>query len=94
LAQTEVDIRRQEAAKLKCTLQLSGHAETLLLFHLYLTLLSGIQYTLYKYTVLEFLNNLRGPRNRVGIGLLNLPARLHRLAEFIQWNRFLGFLIV
>jgi hypothetical protein len=32
-----------------------------------------------------------GPRNRVGIGLSYRPARLHRLAEFIPWNRFLGF---
>jgi hypothetical protein len=29
-------------------------------------------------------------RNRVGIGLSYRPARLHRLAEFIPWNRFLG----
>jgi hypothetical protein len=31
-----------------------------------------------------------GPRNRGGIGLSYRPARLHRLAEFIPWNRFLG----
>jgi hypothetical protein len=31
-----------------------------------------------------------GARNRVGIGLSYWPARLHRLAEFIPWNRFLG----
>ncbi len=29
-------------------------------------------------------------RNQVGIGLSYGPARLHRLAEFIPWNRFLG----
>jgi hypothetical protein len=29
-------------------------------------------------------------RNRGGIGLSYRPARLHRLAEFIPWNRFLG----
>ena len=29
-------------------------------------------------------------RNRVGIWLLYRPARLHRLAESIPWNRFLG----
>jgi hypothetical protein len=35
-------------------------------------------------TVLEFLNNLWGLRNRVGIGFLSYrPARLHRLAELI-----------
>ncbi len=28
--------------------------------------------------------------NRVGIGLSYRPARLHRLAEVIPWNRFLG----
>jgi hypothetical protein len=33
--------------------------------------------------VLEFLNNLWGARNRVGIGLSYRPTRLHRLAEFI-----------
>jgi hypothetical protein len=31
-----------------------------------------------------------GARNRVGIGLSYRPARLHRLAESIPWNRFLG----
>jgi hypothetical protein len=36
---------------------------------------------------LEFLNNLWG-RNRVGIGLSYRPARLHRLADLIPWNRF------
>jgi hypothetical protein len=29
-------------------------------------------------------------RNRGGIGFSYRPARLHRLAEFIPWNRFLG----
>ncbi len=29
--------------------------------------------------------------NRVGIGLSHRPARLHRLAELIPWNRFLEF---
>jgi hypothetical protein len=33
-----------------------------------------------------------GARNRVGIGLSYRPARLHRLAEFIPWNRFLDFI--
>ena len=31
-----------------------------------------------------------GARNRVGIALSYWPARLHRLAELIPWNRFLG----
>ncbi len=31
-----------------------------------------------------------GARHRVGIGLLYRPARVHRLAEFIPWNRFRG----
>jgi hypothetical protein len=31
-----------------------------------------------------------GARKQVGIGLLYQPARLHRLAEPIPWNRFLG----
>jgi hypothetical protein len=35
-----------------------------------------------------------GARNRVGIGLSHRPARLHRLAELIPWNRFLGSLEV
>ncbi len=36
------------------------------------------------------INNLMGARNRVGIELSYRPAWLHRLAEFIPWNRFLG----
>ncbi len=35
-----------------------------------------------------------GARNRGGIGFSYRPARLHRLAEFIPWNRFLGSLNV
>jgi hypothetical protein len=35
-----------------------------------------------------------GARNRIGIGLSYRPARLHRLAELIPWNRFLGSLKV
>ncbi len=31
-----------------------------------------------------------GDRNQVGIGLLYRPARLHRLAESIPLNPFLG----
>jgi hypothetical protein len=31
-----------------------------------------------------------GARNQVGIGFSYRPARLHRLAESIPWNRFLG----
>jgi hypothetical protein len=31
-----------------------------------------------------------GARHRIGIGLSYRPARLHRLAKFIPWNRFLG----
>jgi hypothetical protein len=33
-----------------------------------------------------------GARNRVGIGLSYRPARPHKLAEWIPWNRFLGSL--
>jgi hypothetical protein len=33
-------------------------------------------------------------RDRVGIGLSYRPARLHRLAKLIPWNRFLGSLKV
>jgi hypothetical protein len=29
-------------------------------------------------------------RNLAGMGLSYRPARLHRLAESIPWNRFLG----
>jgi hypothetical protein len=35
-----------------------------------------------------------GARNRVGIGWAYRPAWLHRLAELITWNRFLGSLKV
>ena len=43
-------------------------------------------------TELEFLKSLwpMGARNQGGIGLSHRPARLHRLAEFIPWNRLLG----
>jgi hypothetical protein len=33
-----------------------------------------------------------GARNRVGIGLSYRPAKLHKLAEFNPWNRFLAFI--
>jgi hypothetical protein len=35
-----------------------------------------------------------GARNRLGIELSYRTARLHRLAELIPWNRFLGSLKV
>jgi hypothetical protein len=35
-----------------------------------------------------------GARNRAGIGLSYRPAGLHRMAESISWNRFLGLLKV
>jgi hypothetical protein len=35
-----------------------------------------------------------GARNRVGMGMSYRPPRLHRLAESILWNRFLGSLKV
>jgi hypothetical protein len=47
-----------------------------------------------KRPVQQFLNNLWGARNRAGIGLSYRPTRLHRLAEFVPWNRFLGSLEV
>jgi hypothetical protein len=40
------------------------------------------------------LEQVMGARNRVGIGLSYRPARLHRLAELIPGNRFLGTLKV
>ncbi len=40
------------------------------------------------------LDNLWGPRNRLGLGLPHRPAGLQRLAESIAWNRFLGSLKV
>jgi hypothetical protein len=38
----------------------------------------------------EIFKQSKRARNRVGIGLSYRPARLHRLAEFIPWNRFMG----
>jgi hypothetical protein len=35
------------------------------------------------------LEQAMGARNRTGIGLSYRPARLHRMAESISWNRFL-----
>ncbi len=43
---------------------------------------------------LEFSNNLWGLGTSVGIGLSYRSARLHRLAELISWNQFLGSLEV
>jgi hypothetical protein len=45
-------------------------------------------------TELEFLNNLWGLGNRVGIGLSYRPVRLPRVAELVPGNRFLGSLKV
>jgi hypothetical protein len=51
-------------------------------------------YILFKYPYGEYgagiLKQSMGAGNRVGIGLSYLPARLHRLAEFIPRIRFLG----
>ncbi len=44
--------------------------------------------------VLEFLNNLWGYKNQVGIEELYWPARLLSLSELVPWNRFLGSLKV
>jgi hypothetical protein len=46
------------------------------------------------FPVLEFLNNLWGLGNQIGIGLSYRAAHLHRLAESIPLNRFLGSLKV
>jgi hypothetical protein len=48
----------------------------------------------YTSTVLEFLNNHWGARNRIGIGLSYRPASLHSLAKLVPLNRFLGSLKV
>jgi hypothetical protein len=42
------------------------------------------------YSRVKIFKQSMGTRNRVVMRLLYLPARLHRLAEFIPWNRFLG----
>ncbi len=47
---------------------------------------TNIQYILYRAGIFK---QSTGARNRVGIELSNRPARLHRLAEFVPWNRFL-----
>ncbi len=44
------------------------------------------------WTIAEIFKQSMGDRNRVGIGFSYRPARLHRLAESISWNRFLGSL--
>ncbi len=41
-------------------------------------------------TCAENFKHLWGARNRVWIGLSYRPARLHRLAKLIPWNRFMG----
>ncbi len=42
----------------------------------------------------EILEQSMEARNRTGTGLSYRPSRLHRLAELIPWNRFLGSLKV
>ncbi len=42
----------------------------------------------------EIFKESMGTRNQGGIGLSYRPARLHRLAEFVPGNRFLGSLKV
>jgi hypothetical protein len=39
----------------------------------------------------EILEQAMGARDRTGIELSYRPARLHRMAESISWNRFLQF---
>ncbi len=51
----------------------------------------GFLTILFAYNAVIFKQSM-GARNRVGIGLLYRPAKLHRLAELITWNRFLGSL--
>jgi hypothetical protein len=46
------------------------------------------------HSFLPFISIIYGARNRVGLGLAYGPARQHRLAESVPWNRFLGFLKV
>jgi hypothetical protein len=38
----------------------------------------------------EIFKQSMGARNLIGRGLSYRPARLHRLAELIPWNHFLG----
>ncbi len=47
-------------------------------------------YLTYRPTRAGIFEQSMGARNRGGIRLSYRPARLHRLAEFIPWNRFLG----
>ncbi len=48
---------------------------------------SRVPFIRYRARILE---QSKGTRNREGIELLYRPAGLHRLAESIPWNRFLG----
>jgi hypothetical protein len=59
-------------------------------FSFSLYLLKGWQFSLVKKACAGIFKPSMGARNRVGIELSYRPARLHRLAEFIPWNRFLG----
>ncbi len=59
---------------LECTVSVPGAAPPLLLL----------------YSRAGIFKESMGARNRGGIGLSYRPARLHRLAEFVPWNRFLG----
>jgi hypothetical protein len=74
-----------------------AHFPVLIIFFILETLqynyLKGLilrEYTTGKITRAGIFKESMGARNRGGIGLLYRPARLHRLVEFIPWNRFLG----
>ncbi len=56
------------------------------------TQLSSVQYS--KVPCTRILEQSMGARKRVRIGLSYRPARIHRLAESIPWNWFLGSLKV
>jgi hypothetical protein len=60
---------------------------------LYLIFAANLLFLSFVYRAGIFKHSM-GARNRGGIGLSYRPAWLHRLAEFIPQNRFLGFINV
>jgi hypothetical protein len=52
--------------------------------------LCSLNLTTFKESLAGIFKKSMRARNRGGIGLSYRPARLHRVAEFIPWNRFLG----
>ncbi len=88
---TATDMRRMIVTKPKTRACIcKPFKESFLAWRACTTTLKG-SVNFYKYGLYAgFFKQSMGARNRIGIGLSDRPVRLHRLAEMIPRNRFLG----